>query len=143
MRQAARGLGEFGARDLADVMEVRTYAERTRVRDYVRDFMKRGEFRRIDRGVYQYVAGTRRMTIRQRLWNVVRRMPSPQFSLDDLEQLTEANRETIKEFCGWLVREGYARRVKKGRFHRVKPFEIDAPPDRVKIERLRGIRRGR
>jgi len=141
MRVAARGLGEFRAGELADAMKVRTYGERARVRDYVRDFMKRGELKRVDRGRYRYVAGSRRVTIRQRLWNVVRRMPSPHFTLDDLEQLTEVNRETIKEFCGWLVRERYAVRVKRGHFRRVKSFEIDAPPDRKKIERLRGIRK--
>ena len=142
MRQAAKGLGKFRARDLADAMKVQTYGERGRVRDYVRDFMKRGEFKRIDRGLYRYVPGMRRVTIRQRLWNVVRRMPGPRFSLDDLEQLTEVNRATIKEFCGWLVRERYAVRVKQGHFRRVKPFEIDAPADRKKIERLRRIRKG-
>lgn len=141
MRQAAKRLTKFRTRDLADVMEVQNYAERARVRDYVRDFLKRGEFKRIDRGLYRYVAVSRPVTIRQRLWNVVRRMPSPYFSLDDLEQLTEGNRETIKEFCGWLVTEGYTVRIKKGHFRRVKPFEIDAPPDRKKIERLRRIRK--
>ncbi len=142
MRVAARGLGEFRARDLADAMEVRTYGERAKVRDYVRDFFQRGEFKRVGRGLYRYVPGSRRVTIRQRLWNVVRRIPGPRYSLDDLEQLTEVNRETIKEFCGWLVREGYAVRVKRGHFRRVKAFEIDAPQDRKKIERLRRIRKG-
>lgn len=143
VRRAARGLGQFRAGDLADAVEVRTYAERQAVTGRVRDFVKQGEFVRIERGLYKYVVRTAQPTKRQRLWDVVRRLSVSSFNLDDLEQLTGIGRGYIKEFCVFLVREGYARRVRPGRFLRAKVMEIAVPPDTKKNEKLRALRKGR
>lgn len=135
MRQAARGLEQFRTMDLANAMDVQTYHERARVRDYVRDFVRRGEFVRISRGLYAYASLPVKATVRQRLWNVIRRMNGPAFTLNDLEQLTDANRETVKQFCSWLVREGYALRVKPGHYRRLGAYEPEVPKSRKAEEK--------
>jgi len=116
IRNAARKLRTFRANDLADAIEVRSYRERKAVRETMRDFIRRGEFFRIEPGLYRYVPLPRKITIRQRLWNIARRMKAPYFNLDDLERFTGANRETIREFCVWMVKAGYAARVKRGHY---------------------------
>lgn len=122
IRKAAKKLKEFSARDLSDAIEIRSYKELGIVRVTIRDFLRRGEMQRIARGRYRYIPREKRITIRQRLWDVARRMTG--FSLDDLEQITGAKRETIKDFCRWMVAKGYAQRVKRGHFKiksRLKP----------------------
>ena len=114
IREAAKKLKEFGRRDVCDAVEVMSYFERRRVWDSFRDFERRGEIERIARGRYRYIGREERTTYRQRFWNVARRMI--RFNLNDLEQITEARRDTIKEFCSWMVKMGYAKRIKPGQF---------------------------
>ncbi len=137
IRKAAKSLAQYNARDLADKMGVQTYAERHKISSYIQDFVKRGEMKRVSRGVYKYVVMAPKTTFRQRLWNVIRRRPGPYFTLDDLERLTGANRATIKEFCTFLVREGYAERIKYWNFRRIGTYPPEAPKDKRNIERLR------
>ena len=114
IREAAKQLKEFSNKDLSDAVGVRSYQERGAVRKRVSAFLTRGEIERIDRGVYRYVGRKERVTLQQRIWDIARRMA--QFTLDDLEQITGANRATIKKFCSLMVKEGYAGRIKQGHF---------------------------
>jgi len=114
MRQAAKQLKEFTPKDISDTIEVRSYREREDVRDSLRDFLRRGEIERIDHAFYQYVGKKERVTFRQRLWDISRRMI--QFSFKDLVQITGGNKETIQEFCCWMVQQGHARRIKRGHY---------------------------
>ena len=118
-RRAARELGEYDMTSLSNVMGLETYQEQARLRNTIKDFVKRGEMVRIGYGRYRYCEIKKPPTIRQRLWDVVRRMPTPFYSIYDLEQVTGCNMETIREFCGWLVAEGYAVREKRGHFKRI------------------------
>ena len=127
IRVAAKQLGTFRVRDLADTAFIKTYHERRSIRSTIRDFVKRGEMKRIDAGLFRYVQLPKKVTVRQRLWNVVRRLKSPYFSLDDLERFTEAKRKTIIAFCKWLVDSGYAERIKSGHFKRIGRLEPIVP----------------
>ena len=95
VRAAARKLKEFTVRELAGEIGALDYREKRLVSTYVRDFILRGEMERVNpegpakRAVngkpceerYRYIYKAPRTTNRQRLWNVVRRMPSPPHSL--------------------------------------------------------------
>ena len=123
MRQAAKQLRKFTPKDLSDTIEVRSYREREDVRDSLRDFLRRGEIERIDHAFYRYLGRKERITFRQRLWDIARRMVH--FSFSDLVQITEGNRETIQEFCCWMVQKGYAQRIRRGHYKvigRLKPI---------------------
>ncbi len=118
IREAAKGLKEFGAGDLGDAVGVQTYQGLLPVRAAVKHFLKRGEMERIAPGRYRYIKLEKAPTRRQRLWDVARRMI--RFNLGDLEQITEIKYETIHDFTKWLVKAGYARRIKPGHFKVVK-----------------------
>ena len=114
MRNAARALKEFSVNDLSGAIEIRSYKERRIMRSSLNDFLRRGEMERIARGRYRYIPIQKPLTLRQRIWDIARRMI--RFSIDDVEQITEGNRETIKKFCAWMVTHGYAKRIKRGQF---------------------------
>jgi len=114
IREAAKHLKKFRRRDLCDAVGVRSYRERRAVWDSFHDFARRGEIERIEHGLYRYVGREERVTYRQRFWDIARRMV--RFNLNDLEQITESRRNTIKEFCSWMVKKGYAQRVRPGHF---------------------------
>lgn len=141
LRDAARGLREFTVADLGDAIGCMTYQERATIRQALRDFLRRGEFLRVNPGVYRFQGRQAEPTKRQRLWNTVRRMPQSAFSLDDLEQITGIGREYCKEFCSFLVRDGYARRIRGGRYHRAGGMGVEVPPDRKAIQKYRAIRK--
>ena len=64
IREAAKQLRKFRPKDLSDTIEVRSYREREDVRDSLRDFLRRGEIERIDRGFYRYLGRKERVTFR-------------------------------------------------------------------------------
>ena len=108
---------EFRARDLMDPIAT-SYKQCDRAREYIRDFLRRGEIERVATGLYRYKGRQRPITLRQRLWDVARRMR--RFNLDDLEQITAGNRETIKDFCRWMAGQGYTHRLKPGHYKVIK-----------------------
>lgn len=122
IREAAKDLKEFRRRAISDYIGVMSLEERRKVFEGFKNFIKRGEFERIGPGLYRYAGREEKQTYRQRFWDIARRMVY--FSLNDLEQITEGKRDTIKEFCYWMIRKGYAQRVGPGRFKvigRLKP----------------------
>ena len=152
IREAARGLGEFTARDIAAAVDVKTFDEKRAVSANIREFLGRGEMARVNgtkkstnNGTlrYRYVGlKPRGVTNRQRLWNVVRRLPAPDFTMDDLEQMTGVPRKTVKNFCYWLVNSGNARRLMRGKYRRVGLYGTRVPADKLGAERLRVSRKG-
>lgn len=145
VRKAAKALGEFTANELADEIGVMTYEQKKAVSAYIREFKNRGEMERVNpdgpaqRAVngkrcperYRYVKKITRITNRQRMWDVVRRMPTPWFMLQDLEQLTTGIKYAqVKAFCIFLRREGWTERTGPGKYRRVKAFPVRCPPDR-------------
>jgi hypothetical protein len=128
IRRAARELHEFNTTDLSNIVGAQSYRELRAIRDAIRDFLRRDEMERIAPGVYRYKGRVERPTLRQRLWDVARRMI--RFSVKDLVQITDGNPNTIREFCQWLVRAGYAERLKPGHFKitaRLKPTVPQRP----------------
>jgi len=137
-RREAKRLGEFSARELADEVGVLNKREAMAVSSNIRGAILRGEMERLTEthqgrggeGRYRYLGFVRQPSVRQRLWDVVRRMPTPFFTLKDLRQLTGAKNGTIKGFCWWIVQAGYVERLKKGQYRRVEKLAVAVPPDR-------------
>jgi len=122
IREATKELKQFRRRDISDAIGVRSYEERNKVSKAFQDFIRRGEFERIGDNLYRYAGRKDVQTYRQRFWDIARRMI--RFTFNDLEQITQANRNTIKEFCSWMVKKGYAQRIKPAHFKvigRLKP----------------------
>lgn len=148
IREHAGRLGVFTARELADALEVKTRDEKRAVSAYIRNFILRNEMERAGKAPnksqrYRLAPRTPKVSRRQRLWNIVRRMPSPEFTLADLRQLTgDVSAGQVKRFGQWMVEAGWARRTAPGRFRKTRPTQmpVDAPPDQRSTARCRKTR---
>jgi len=130
VREAARGLGPFRSFEIAGPLGIASSdTQMQALRSTIRDLYRLGELKRLERGLYQYVA-PKQKGVRQRLWDVVRRMPARNFTLDDLEQLTGCKRNTVKWFCEWMVNAGYAVRKVRGLYAKKGEMCPDVPVER-------------
>lgn len=148
-------MGTFTARELADAAGVMTKTEKRNVSAYIREYIKHGVMKRVEnknvssRSIgcrpceqkYRYIIKSPRVTDRQRLWNVVRRLKGPFFDQDHLEMMTGIRRASIKHFCIWLVNEGHVERLMPGKYRRVGQLDVDVPPDKRASERVMAGRR--
>lgn len=141
VRRAARAQGVFTARSVADAIDVKSIQEKRAVSANIRHFILRGEAARTDDGRYRYKTVAKKITNRQRMWNVIRRMGSPFFALDDLDQITGIRRKAIVRFCSWLVKAGHAERVGVGRYRRIGSYKVPVPVDELECERVRQAKR--
>jgi len=163
VRAAARKLGEFTPSELAWEVEVKDYEEKRAVSTFVYQAVQRGEIEKkpdqtglnrvkpSQHGVVDTVeaeparywyAGipAKKASNRQRLWNVARRVRG-EFTQDDLAQLTgDISRAQIKKFCMFVVREGFAARVKRGLYRRTGEWPVDVPANKKDTLRMRKIR---
>ena len=125
MRAGAMNLKVFTTAEIADAAGVQTYAQKKAVNSALRDFLRRGEIERLEPGRYRYLGRRETTSIRQRLWDVARRMT--RFTFDDLEQITGADREYIREFCRKMVKAGHFRRTGRGCFQITRRLGPDVP----------------
>jgi len=126
MRDAARRLGTFRVSDLADAVGIQTYQGRRRVRMSINDFLRRGEFRRVSRGQYAYVALPQRRRKSDVIWHLVR--STRHFGIDEIEQLSGAPRTTVRKYLWSLVVTGHLRKTSRRRYRLVNDTGPDTPP---------------
>jgi len=139
VREAARERGRFRVADLAAEIDIRTYEEARKVRQHVlRDMLKSGEVRRIDRGLYEYAGKTPRRTRLDVIWHLVR--SNRQFTTDEIERLSGAARYTVLEYLHCLRRLGYLRQAKRAHWQLIKDPGPETPVNTAKCQKLKRIR---
>ena len=122
IREAARRLMIFDRAELEEAAKVADYGARKTFLSIFKGFVRNGEVERIEGGRFRYLGRNKTTSLRQRLWDVARRMV--RFNLDDLERITGGNRASIQVFTTWMVKAGYAQRLRPGHFQiigRLKP----------------------
>ena len=139
IREAAKRLGQFRANELADEAQVQTYKGRVTVRNYIRDFIKRGEMERIERGLYQYVWRKGRRTQLDIIWHLIR--SHRHFSTDEMERLSGAVRATVLEYLRCLVSLGYLKKIGRKNWKLINDPGPETPTNTGKCKRLREIRK--
>ncbi len=125
MRKAAKQLKRFDFLKLCEAMGVRTYSEQRLVKANIKAFLKRGEFKILLPERFLYIERERATSLKQRLWDIARRMIY--FCASDLEQITEGNKNTIQDFIKWMLKNGYAERVERGKYRTVGKLKPDVP----------------
>ena len=123
---------------IGERMGVRTYAELGKIRDAIGWMKKEGEVESVRRGVYVFRKVARRWTFLDVVWHLVRSHRT--FTADEIERLSGASRETVKEYLQCLVRAGYLRKPNKSTWHLVKDPGPIAPVNTAKCKRLKRIR---
>lgn len=119
IREAAKRLGTFGVRELADEVGlpdgqagVQTYREVRKVRNALRDFRRRGEIIHVARGVWRYCGRDhegRGKGVREKVYRAMYNKRT--FSARDLVLLTDADESYIRVLVRKLVAAGVIRRT--------------------------------
>ena len=139
VREAAKKLGRFSPSGLADGVDIRTYRDRKMVKNALYDFVRRGEIRRIGKGLYEYVGGRVARTKLDIIWHLVRSHRS--FTADEIERLSGAARPTVLEYLQCLTALGFLRKPTRRRWLLVKDPGPETPVNSAKCKRLKEIRK--
>jgi len=143
IREAAKRLGTFGPRELADEMGVQAYSEVAKVRDTLRDFRRRGEIIHLARGCWRYSGrehAGRGKGVRERIYRAM--YTKKIFSVRDLTLLTDADESYIRVLIRRLEEAGRVRRVGRRPLNgtRRKETVFGLPdPDGFYLEFVRGM----
>ena len=141
VRNAAIKLGRFTRKDLTEAVDLYSRKERNLVIVSIRDFVKRGELRVVSDGLYEYTPPKRKRTKMDIIWHLIR--SHRQFGLDDMETLSGAARETVKEYLSCLVTLGYLKKASHARWTLVKDPGPDTPANSSKCAKLKKLRAGK
>ena len=141
VRESAKYLGKFTARELAYQADVRTRAQKRAVSGVISEFLKRGEIIRVCKGTYKYQGRDKRRTLMDKIWHLVR--SHRHFSTDDIERLSGAARKTVTEYLRCLAGYGYLTRSGRSRWRLVKDPGPKTPVNTAKCKRLKEIRKNK
>jgi predicted transcriptional regulator of viral defense system len=136
VRAAMKHLGVFDYIHLENL--VPQHPER-RIRGVITEFIKTGEIEKLGNGVYRYAGKTRRRTLLDVIWHLVR--SRKRFSTDDIERLSSAARDTVLEYLHCLAHMGYIRQARRGIWQLVNDPGPDTPVNTTKCARLKRIRK--
>lgn len=113
IRKAAKRLGTFSPRELADEIGVQSYTEVAKVRDTLRDFRRRGEVIHVARGRWTYCGkehpATRR-GVQERVYRAIYTKKRA-FTARDLVVLTDASEGYIRVLIRRLAKAGRIRKT--------------------------------
>jgi hypothetical protein len=159
IRQAINGLcAKAGDRisyaDIFHVFDIKDATDRDHTRRAIRDFLRRGELKRVEPGVFIYhPEAIKKQEVEgyQRIWRAIRAV-RPGWTTADIEQVTRMSRNHAQKYCRWLHAEGFItphgrqgntrlwRVTTKGRDHQQTPIPPRAIKDPYKPERLAACR---
>ena len=116
IREAFRGLSLNGKKPVAyaqvfEALGATTRLEKRKIRSAVRDFLKRGELVRTDRGVYEYREhAPRRIStpLYKKMWRLIRM--KERFRPLEIVQLTGADRTHVYKYVRFLAELGFVTR---------------------------------
>lgn len=112
IREAAKKLGIFSARELAGEVGVQSGREVAKVRDALRDFRRRGEIIHLARGCWKY-CGTehtgRGIGVQERVYRAMYTRRT--FAARDLVVLTDASETYIRMLIRRLAKAGRIRKI--------------------------------
>jgi hypothetical protein len=114
------------------------YVSRNTVDTTLRDFMRRGEILHVGEADYRYEPLPENRTKLDVIWHLIRSYR--QFTTDEMERLSGAARETVKEYLNCLRKFGYIRPVKPGNWQIVNDPGPKTPVNTYKCAKLKKIR---
>lgn len=147
LRNAARQLGADGAvMSVEDILEramVRTYQEKKRSWNTLRDLVRSGDLERVGRGRYRCLEKRSSTPKKQQvMWRFLKMRRV--VTVDDLVVASGSSADYAREWLRGLVRRDVVRKRADGAFVLAQePPAVEPPKDDAKAERLRELRRRR
>lgn len=138
-RDVMKRLGRFRVADVVDGLgtRVQTYHDRKRVKKAVMEFCRRGETKRIERGLYEFAPKIKPSEIQEKMWKVLRVKRSVR--IEDLQELAGATQSYAEEWLNMLVKNSIVRRLGNSKYQMIHD-PVEMPKNEEKAEKLRQIR---
>ena len=131
----------FRAEELEPALKIRSFRERKRLQLALRDLERHGRLERDERPYYRLPpAAEKPLQLYEKIWRAVRveRQYGP-FTLRQLATTAEASLWYAKEYCQFLVRDGWLGKIGGGRLRQLRD-SLTPPINEAKAERLRKLR---
>lgn len=141
VRQAAaqiqERLGKVPAYDLRRALDLISRKDAEKMYDAIRDLIRHGDLKRIERGVYEYVEKEKTSLQKQEvMWRFLRMEKN--VSAEDLVVACDVSREYADQFLMNLVDLGIVR--KDGLRYQLLKDQLETPVNDAKAKKLRDIR---
>lgn len=107
VREAAMSMRRFSAAELRNYDYGRCIT-RQQINNVIKDFVRRGEFRRVERGVIDYIERPKPRTKTDIIWHLIR--SHRQFEAAEIVRLSGAVYDTVKKYLTRLSKLGYVKR---------------------------------
>ncbi len=133
----------FRVCDLGDTVGIRTGLEKKGISTVLRDMLRRGEVVRVqgEPGRYEYVGRCQKPTKKRVMWDYMRmrkKSGSP-VTIEELQQMSGASAEYVREWLRSLLRLGVVRDLGNGRFQLLED-PVAMPESDEKAAKLRELR---
>lgn len=137
VRNAASRFEEVTVDDICEALNVRTYIEKKRVKQAIKDLKKQDELISLQPGRYRYQIKQTDFVLLERMWRAIRIKGS--FTKRDIKKLSEATYPYVDYYFRFLEKAGFIARISGGRGYRTVLFALidpdKAPLDHPKIRR--------
>ena len=130
-------LGQITTKELAEKLDLVFRKDKRPLLAVLRDFIAAGEIEKIRNGVFIYRGKSGPAQLQEVMWRVLR--ARRKVSVDDLIEISKAERSYVKEWLQMLVRREIVREHANGNYLMIKD-PVDMPRNDKKAERLRRIR---
>ena len=129
--------GEIRTREIAEKLDLVFDKEKQPLYQALRDFVSAGEIEKIRQGVFIYKGRKNPAQLQEIMWRFLR--ARKKVTIDDLIEISRAEKSYVKEWLQLLVRREIVRKYKNGNYLMIKD-PVDMPKNEKKAQRLRRIR---
>ncbi len=129
--------GEIKTKEIALKLDLVFDKEKQPLYQALRDFAATGEIEKIRQGVFIYKGRKNPAQLQQIMWRFLR--SRRKVTVDDLIEISGAEKTYVKEWLQMLVRREIVRKYKNGNYLMIKD-PVDMPRNEKKAEKLRRIR---
>ena len=128
---------EFRTQEIAEKLDLVFDKEKQPLYQALRDFAETGEIKKIRQGVFVYKGRKNPAQFQEIMWRFLR--ARKKVTIDDLVEISGAERKYAREWLLMLVRREIVRKYKNGNYLIIKDT-VDMPRNEEKAQRLRRIR---
>lgn len=125
----------------ADISNLTLDTPKKKIMATICDFIKAGEVRRLSPGWFEYIGRQRPRTLLDIIWHLIR--SHRQFSTDEIERLSGAQRATVSEYLTCLRQYGYLIKTGIQHWRLVGDPGPETPVNTAKCQKLKRIRKSR
>ncbi len=137
VRQAARGLEDFGLDEMAERLGVQDYKTRRKLINTLSALVKSGEVERMGKASYRWAGKVAGQPSKQEiLWRYLRARRA--VTVEELQEVAGVTARYGREWLGFLVQQEMVK--KAGDRYRLVNDQMEMPRNEGKAERLRALR---